>query len=221
MPEEKLTVAGNVLFMFNATYHIATSEMLPPKTGKAFILEEGMLLKVIDVEGEQVSDLIVFNFDDRDEVMSTGKTLDFAEKINITKGDQIYSNFDNVLLDIIEDTNGNNDMLLAPCSAATFKHFYNDNSGKPGCLGNLRNALMFFNISPAMICSSFNLFMNVEVRPSGKIEVLPPKSKAGDYILFKARKKLIVGLTACSAEMSNNYSFKPIKYEILREDDGV
>ena len=26
---------------------------------------------------------------------------------------------------------------------------------------------------------------------------------------------LIVGLTACSAEMSNNYSFKPIDYEIL------
>jgi uncharacterized protein YcgI (DUF1989 family) len=26
---------------------------------------------------------------------------------------------------------------------------------------------------------------------------------------------LIVGLTACSAEMSNNYQFKPIDYEIL------
>jgi hypothetical protein len=26
---------------------------------------------------------------------------------------------------------------------------------------------------------------------------------------------LIVGLTACSAEMSNNYRFKPIEYEIL------
>jgi len=26
---------------------------------------------------------------------------------------------------------------------------------------------------------------------------------------------MVVGLTACSAEMSNNYSFKPIDYEVL------
>ena len=31
---------------------------------------------------------------------------------------------------------------------------------------------------------------------------------------MKARMDLLVGLTACSAEMSNNYSFKPIGYEI-------
>ena len=49
---------------------------------------------------------------------------------------------------------------------------------------------------------------------SGKVAVLPPKSKAGDYVLLKARMDLIVGLTACSAEMSNNYAFKPVGYEI-------
>ena len=50
---------------------------------------------------------------------------------------------------------------------------------------------------------------------TGKIDVLPPKSKAGDYIIIEAHMDLLVGLTACSAEMSNNYSFKPIGYEIL------
>jgi hypothetical protein len=29
---------------------------------------------------------------------------------------------------------------------------------------------------------------------------------------------LIVGLTACSAEMSNNYKFKPIAYEVLGKE---
>jgi uncharacterized protein YcgI (DUF1989 family) len=58
--------------------------------------------------------------------------------------------------------------------------------------------------------------MNVSVdAESGKVAVLPPKSKAGDYIIIEARMDLIVGLTACSAEMSNNYAFKPIGYEIL------
>ena len=53
---------------------------------------------------------------------------------------------------------------------------------------------------------------------TGQVSVLPPKSKAGDYIILEAKMDLLVGLTACSAEMSNNYSFKPIGYEVL---DGI
>ena len=60
--------------------------------------------------------------------------------------------------------------------------------------------------------------MNVDVNgETGKISVLPPKSKAGDYVVLKAHMDLIIGLTACSAEMSNNYSFKPIGYSFENE----
>jgi uncharacterized protein len=44
---------------------------------------------------------------------------------------------------------------------------------------------------------------------------LPPRSKAGDTITLRAEMDSIVGLTACSAEISNNYKFKPIGFEIL------
>jgi uncharacterized protein YcgI (DUF1989 family) len=49
---------------------------------------------------------------------------------------------------------------------------------------------------------------------TGKIDVLPPKSKAGDHVVVEAVMDLIIGMTACSAEKSNNYSFKPIGYRI-------
>jgi uncharacterized protein YcgI (DUF1989 family) len=62
----------------------------------------------------------------------------------------------------------------------------------------------------------FNIFMNVRVNGrTGKIKVLPPKSRANDFVIVKAKMDLIVGITACSAEMSNNYSFKPIGYQVL------
>ena len=56
--------------------------------------------------------------------------------------------------------------------------------------------------------------MNVEVASDGGLAVRPPRSKPGDYIELRAEMDLIVGLTACSAEMSNNYRFKPIDFEI-------
>jgi uncharacterized protein YcgI (DUF1989 family) len=60
------------------------------------------------------------------------------------------------------------------------------------------------------------VFKNVSVNgDTGAIKVEPPKSKAGDYIIIRAEMDLIIGLTACSAEQSNNYSFKPIEYQIL------
>jgi len=55
--------------------------------------------------------------------------------------------------------------------------------------------------------------MHVDVDgKTGKIQVLPPKSKSGDYIIIEAQMDLIVGMTACSAGMSNNFSFKPIGF---------
>ena len=58
--------------------------------------------------------------------------------------------------------------------------------------------------------------MNVAVDGNtGKISVLPPESKAGDLTIFEAKMDLIVGMTACSAGMSNNYAFKPIGYSVI------
>gem|GEM_PF-4241798 len=42
----------------------------------------------------------------------------------------------------------------------------------------------------------------------------PPLSRPGDFIMLRAEMDMYVGLTACSAEMSNNGTFKPIDAEI-------
>lgn len=191
--------------------------IIAPQSGVAFILKENQLLKVIDAEGEQVSDLTAFSQDNPEESLSSGKTLDFAENINITAGNYLYSNRDNVMMEILEDTNGQNDMLLAPCSKGTFEVMYNDHSDHPSCLNNLQTNLEGFGINGDQVICTLNVFMNVAIDAKGKISVLPPQSKAKDYMLLRANMNLIVGLTACSAEQSNNYSFKPIEYEILEE----
>ncbi len=56
--------------------------------------------------------------------------------------------------------------------------------------------------------------MNVSVQPSGEIRIDPPLSKVGDYLRLLAEMDLIVGLIACSADMRNNYRFKPINAEV-------
>ena len=54
---------------------------IPPRSGVAFRLARGERLRVIDPQGEQVSDLLAFNADDLGEVISSGRSLDYASKI--------------------------------------------------------------------------------------------------------------------------------------------
>ena len=189
---------------------------IPPRSGVAFTLDKGQRLTVIDPQGEQVADLLAFNRADPDEVISSGRTLDYVSRIFLTTGDPIYSNRSNVLLRIVADTVGRHDFLLTPCSADTFRIIYGDRTPHRGCFGNLAAALAPYGIGPDRIPVAFNIFMNVTVDGrSGALRVEPPLSKAGDYVVFEAEQDLIVGLTACSGLQSNNHSFKPIHYEII------
>ena len=185
------------------------------RSGTAFSLPRGAILTVIDPKGEQVADLLAFNAADIDEAISSGRTLDYAETIYLTTGHKLYSNRSRVMLEIIGDTVGRHDFLLTPCSVDTFLHFYPDLPPHRGCFGNLAEALAPFGVTPDRIPTAFNCFMNVPVDgTTGKLRVLPPISKAGDSISFRAEIDLIIGLTACSAPASNGGTFKPIQYRI-------
>lgn len=194
---------------------------IDPQTGTAFHLKKGDFLKVIDPAGQQVSDMVLFNSMDIDEKISSGKTLDFEETLLITKGHHLWSNRSNKMMRIVEDTNGRNDFLLAPCSPETFQIMYNNPDYHPSCFENLSKNLAPFEILPDNIPTAFNIFMNVKFTLEGKLIVEPPTTKAGDYIIFEALMDLVVGLTACSAEQSNNYSFKPIQWEIVTDTKAI
>jgi len=190
-------------------------QRIPPRSGTAFRVPAGATLTVIDLEGTQVADLLAFSADDVDEVVSSGRTLDYAESIRLTTGNTLYSNRSRKMLTIIEDTVGCHDFLLTPCSTDTFVHFYPDKPVHRGCFGNLAEALEPYGIGPDRIPVAFNCFMNVPVDgTTGKLTVEPPLSKPGDHIAFRAEMDLIVGLTACSAYASNGGSFKPIDFQV-------
>ena len=190
------------------------------QSGKAFYLKKNQILTVVDPEGMQVSDMVLFNSSDFNEKISSGKSLDFEETILLTTGNFLWSNRSRRMMKILEDTNGRNDFLLAPCSKETFEIMYEFSGYHPSCLDNLSQNLAPMGIKQDDIPTAFNIFMNVQFDEKGKISVLPPTSKAGDYIKFKAEMDLLVCLTACSAEDSNGGSFKTatICFEVCNPD---
>ena len=188
---------------------------IAPRSGAAFMITAGQLLTVWDPLGEQVSDMVAYAKDDPRECLSNGRTFDYEETIRLTSGNHLWSNRSRIMFTIEQNTVGTHDFLLTPCSDATFRHFYPDQPVHRGCFGNLAEALAPYGIMADAIPVAFNIFMNVPLDAStGKLSVMPPRSRANDFISLRAKVDCIVGLTACSAYASNGGSFKPIHYAI-------
>lgn len=192
-------------------------QRIPPCSARAVELDEGDVLVIVDPEGEQVSDLVAFARDDTREYLSSGRSIDYASRLWLTTGDLLYSNRSRPMFEIIEDSCGRHDFTLTPCSKDTFRIIYGETDGRPGCEGNLAQALAPYGIGVDRIPIAFNVFMHVAVdADSGRIAVRPPRSRPGDRIRLRARMPLVAALTACSAGQSNNFRYKPIDFGVER-----
>ena len=190
-------------------------QVIPPRSGASLRLDKGQVLTVIDPEGEQVSDLVAYNANDIEEYISSGRSIDYASRIFLTRGDILYSNRSSPMLTIVRDDVGRHDFSLTPCSKEMFRIIYKDEHPHHGCQGNLERALAPHGVKPDRIPIAFNVFMHVDVNSkTGEIKVLPPLSRPGDSTSFRAEMDLIIALTACSAGQSNNFRYKPIHYRV-------
>ena len=111
----------------------AVRQIIEPQTGVAFVMSKGSTLTVIDVQGEQVSDLTAFGLDQR-EWLSSGRSIDYNNTIALTTDHVLYSNRSNKMFTIVEDLVAVHDFLYAPCSPEMFQALYGYGPDHPSLL---------------------------------------------------------------------------------------
>jgi uncharacterized protein YcgI (DUF1989 family) len=188
---------------------------IPPQSGHGFRMKRGDVLRIVDPLGEQVSDLFAFEDGHWHCSLSSGRSIDYGGKIRFSSGDVLWSNDSRPMFTILSDDVRCHDFLLTPCSQEMFEILYAHRGHHPSCFENLKNAFAAYGIPPHLISTTFNVFMRVDVDAEGRVAVRPPLSRAGDAIELRAEMDLVCALTACSAEGSNNGTFKPIDFEVI------
>lgn len=189
------------------------------QSGTSFRLHSGEDLTVISPTGAQVADLFCFSCDRPNDALSSGRSIDYNETVCFTTGHTLFSNAGVPLLEIIEDLCGRHDFLVTPCSLQMFHMLSKTTDYHPSCHENLREALAQFERPPELISTTFNIFMNYEIDHNGKTHLRPPLNKPGDFVVFRAREDLIVGLTACADQATNGGFCKPIEYQISKSEE--
>ncbi len=193
---------------------VLKDEVLEPRGRTGFALNAGETVRIIDVEGQQVADLVCFSRDDPAEKLSVHNTALTQGTIYISTGHSLFSDRCRELMTITADTCGRHDLLAGSCSEGTNRYRYGI-ADTPNCRSNLEAALKPFNIPLRETPYSFNIFMNAPIEAAGRISIKEPLSKAGDYIDLRAETDLIVGISNCPQERNPCNAFKPTPVRVI------
>ena len=174
---------------------------IPARGGKAALVQEGGIVKIVNTSGTQVVDTWAFNVSDIGEFMSMDATRATICKLRADVGDSYYSNRRRAMLQVIEDTSpGVHDTLMAACDNERYGLLgctdYHDN-----CADNLRLAAKDAGIDVSWVPSPLNLFMNIPWTESGSLSFEEPVTRPGHYVKLRAAFDVLVVFAACPQDI--------------------
>lgn len=192
--------------------------IIPATYSKAFVVKQGQIMSIIQIEGPQMVDAVFLNANDLREAFHAGMTV----AINMMMGEgtlqritRLYSKppRDNVMMTVVADPVG---VHLAWNGGRCSRKFYEDFAGVKGhrsCQDNLAEALAPYGLSEDDVPDVFNAFMNVAGIEEGRFETILPVSKKGDYISLRAEMDILAAVSACPFDLL--YTPKPLQIQII------
>ena len=192
---------------------------IPARRGKAVRLSKGQRIKVINTKGQQVVDTWAFNAEDLHEFMSMEHSRVAIDRIIPGVGDALVTNRRRPILTLVEDTSGGiHDTLFAACDRWRYELLgckeHHDN-----CTDNLAAGLASLGLTPPETPAPLNLFMNIPVVDGNRVEVRPPVSTPGSYVILRAEMNSILAFSACPQDMLpvNGLAMRPTEahFEVL------
>ncbi|WAO96131.1 DUF1989 domain-containing protein [Fusarium falciforme] len=187
----------------------AKTHIVPAGRGFAFAVKAGCRLRIIDLHGEQVVDMMAwratYSSDTSCEHFSTSYTRWFLGSQAPPAVDQfLYSNHARKMFKVVEDRVKVHAMQYMACNPGLYAVI-----GKPehrSCAGNFAEAMTTYlheNVDPQVkfewyqVHDPFNTFRNT---PYYIMKGWMDSSKAGGFIEFEALMDSVIAVSCCSYE---------------------
>jgi uncharacterized protein YcgI (DUF1989 family) len=182
---------------------------------RARTLRAGQALRIIDVEGQQVPDLMLYDPRNLKNCSSMSNTLLMARSWKLTTGHVLYSKMGDEMVTIVDDTVGDHVCLGGFCNGSVNEMRYGI-EGTHSCRMNLVASMSDYNLGPMDIEEGvFAPFMNMQYLPDGHCSIAPPTSKAGDHIDFRAEMEVIAAVSNCPSEHNPCNAWNPTPLRVV------
>jgi uncharacterized protein len=198
-------------------------EVVAARAPWSVILGRGEILRIIDLEGRQSVDTLIYNAHDTAERYSAQDTVRVNGSPYISQGSRLISNAGGVLATIVADTCGRHDTSAGACSCESNSvRFGHHTRYMHACRENFVVAAAKHGLTKRDLVSNINFFMNVPIMPDGAIAIDDGVAVAGSLVELRADMDVIVLVSNCPQVNNpcNGFDPTPVRMVIWPPDDG-
>jgi uncharacterized protein len=181
-------------------------------------VDQGQLLRIVDLEGNQAVDTLFFNADDPREHYSASDTIRIQGKLYLGTDTVLYSTLAEPMLTIVADTCGRHDTLGGACSTESNSVRYGHHTRHMhACRDSFLRAITASGlpIEKRDLSSNINFFMNVPVTADGKLRFEDGISAGGKYVELRAEMDVICLISNCPQLNNPCNAYNPTPIRVL------
>jgi len=190
---------------------------VPAEAPWSHIIRRGQTLRIIDSEGQQAVDALLYCVENPAERYSAQDTLRMQRSAYVGLGTALVSNNGRVMARITADSCGQHDTSAGCCSCeSNAVRFGEQTRYQHACRENFILELSRHGLTKRDIVANLNSFMNVPIDPSGNFTVVDGISAPGNYVDVTAEMDVLFVISNCPQVNNpcNGFNPTPIRVEI-------
>ena len=190
---------------------------VPAEAPWSHIIRRGQTLRIIDSEGQQAVDALLYCVENPAERYSAQDTLRMQRSAYVGLGTALVSNNGRVMARITADSCGQHDTSAGCCSCeSNAVRFGEQTRYQHACRENFILELSRHGLTKRDIVANLNFFMNVPIDPSGNFTVVDGISAPGNYVDVTAEMDVLFVISNCPQVNNpcNGFNPTPIRVEI-------
>ena len=197
--------------------NLVYSRDVPAEAPWSHIIRRGQTLRIIDSEGQQAVDALLYCAESPAERYSAQDTLRMQRSAYVGLGTALVSNKGRVMARITADSCGQHDTSAGCCSCeSNAVRFGEQTKYQHACRENFILELSRHGLTKRDIVANLNFFMNVPIDPSGNFTVVDGISAPGNYVDIAAEIDVLFVISNCPQinNPCNGFNPTPIRVEI-------
>ena len=195
---------------------IVLDEIVPPRAPWSHLVRKGQTLRIIDLEGNQSADFLMYALDDDGERYSAQDTIAAQRNVYLRQGSMLYSNEGNPMALVSGTDVAYHDTIGGACSCEsnTLRYGFHTHS-QHACVENFLSANLRYGRGKRDMVSNINWFMNVPVEADGALGIVDGISAPGLHVDLLAQMDLTAVISNCPQINNPCNGFNPTSLRMV------
>ncbi len=197
--------------------HLVHEETVPARRPWSGVVEEGNVLVITDLEGQQAVDFLCYDADNPSDRYSATNTIKVQGNVYVGLDTVLYADSGATLMTVIEDDIGRHDTIYGCCSNPNNLLRYGIETIE-SCYSNFERELRRHGLGIDAIVPNINWFMSVPVMVDGSAGVANAALKPGSHVALRAERNVLAVLSNCPQMHNpcNGYNPTPVEVAVYK-----